>query len=133
MATSTRARRRVSSNGKYEKIVGYSRAVRVGNMVFVSGTTGVDSNGELVSSKAGEQARKTIENIGDALKKSGSSLGDVVRTRVFVSPKVEWSSVARAHQQAFDKILPASSMLVCNFLDPRILVEMEADAVISEI
>jgi enamine deaminase RidA (YjgF/YER057c/UK114 family) len=125
-------RKRISSNGKFENIVGYSRALKAGNLIFVSGTTGVDSNGELVSSDAHAQAKKAIENIETALRKGGSSLDDVVRTRVFVTQYTDWKEVARVHKEAFDKILPASSMLVCNFLDPRILVELEADAIVHD-
>lgn len=125
-------RQRISSSGKFEKVVGYSRVVKAGNLIFVSGTTGTDSSGQLVSKHDSyAQAKKSIENIDSALKRAGASLMHVVRTRVFVSPNAEWRSVAKAHEEAFRTILPASSMLVCNFLDPNILVEIEADAVVD--
>ncbi len=105
--------------------------VKAGNLVFVSGTTGTDPNGRLVSNDSYAQAKQTIQNIESALEKTGAALTNVVRTRVFLSPNADWRSVARAHEEAFGSILPASSMLVCNFLDPGILVEIEADAVLD--
>jgi enamine deaminase RidA (YjgF/YER057c/UK114 family) len=138
----------ISSGGKYEKIVGYSRAVAAGNMVFVSGTTGVanpeamagsNSNNKNTTNSAEDavnnnnnsyhQAVRAIKNIESALKEAGCSLEDVVRTRVFLRRDADWKDVARAHSEFFGGVLPASSMLVVDFLDPKILVEIEADAV----
>jgi len=126
------SRQNISSGGKYEKVIGYSRAVKFGNMVFVSGTTGTDSTGSLVSEvDSYAQAKQAIQNIQIAVEKAGASLSDVVRTRVFVSARANWQDVGRAHLEFFGSIMPASSMLVCSFLDPRILVEIEADAAVS--
>ena len=126
-------RQNIASGGKYEKAIGYSRAVRIDNLVFVSGTTGTDATGKLVSdSDSYTQARQAILNIEKALKTAGSSLQDVVRTRVFVRPDTDWEGIAKAHLEFFGSVMPASSMLVCNFLNPNIIVEIEADAVIKE-
>ena len=126
------SRQKFSSSGKFEKVVGYSRAVKVGNFIFVSGTTGTDADGKLVSAQDSyAQTKKAIENIESALSKAGASLMHVVRTRVFVRADADWHSVAKAHEESFHSILPASSMLVCSFLDPNILVEIEADAVVD--
>ena len=126
-------RQNISSSGRFEKVIGYSRVVRVGNLIFVSGTTGTEASGQgTLAEDSYLQSKRSISNIENALNKAGASLINVVRTRVFVSPKAEWHSVARAHEEAFGTILPASSMLVCNFLDPNILVEIEADAVAGE-
>lgn len=114
---------------KFEGIVGYSRAVKFGNQIFVSGTTGVDYAGTDSGSDAYSQTRKAIQNISLALSKLGASLSDVVRTRVFIRTDVDWHDVAKAHQEAFGSVLPASTMLTAGFLDARILVEIEADAV----
>jgi len=124
------SRQNISSGGKYEKVIGYSRAVKIGNMIFVSGTTGTDAMGSLVSEvDSYAQTKQAILNIRAALEKVGASLSDVVRTRVFVSAKTSWQEIERAHLEFFESIMPASSMLVCSFLDPKILVEIEADAV----
>jgi enamine deaminase RidA (YjgF/YER057c/UK114 family) len=125
------SRQNLSSGGQYEKIVGYSRAVKAGNMVFVSGTTGFLESGDLVSSDEYAQAKRAIQNIDITLRKAGSSLDEIVRTRVFVSPGADWHAIARAHSEFFGMILPASTMVVCSFLDPRIKVEIEADAMID--
>ena len=116
----------MSSGGKYEGIVGYSRAVRVGNQIFVSGTADLDAGPD-----AYIQAKRSIEKIGAAVSKLGGSLSDVVRTRVFVRKDVDWKDVAKAHLEAFGTIMPASTYLAVDFLDPAILVEIEADAVLS--
>jgi enamine deaminase RidA (YjgF/YER057c/UK114 family) len=123
-------RQKVSSGVKFEGIVGYSRAVKIGKMVFVSGTTGVDYAASSDSdADAYSQTKRAIENIKSALARVGSSLSDVVRTRVFIRSDVDWQDVARAHREAFGSVLPASTMVSVGFLDPRILVEIEADAV----
>ncbi len=121
----------ISSDGKYEKVVGYSRAVRAGNMIFISGTTGVDEDGKLVSKDDSYvQSKTAIENIVSIMLRMNSSLRDVVRTRVYVSASADWRGIARAHAEFFGDILPASSMIVCDFLEPKILVEIEADAIV---
>ncbi len=126
------SRQSLASGVKFEGIVGYSRAVKIGKQVFVSGTTGVDYAANLDSGKdAYLQTKRAIESINSALAKLGSSLSDVVRTRVFVRSDVDWQVVARAHLEAFGSVLPASTMICTGFLDPRILVEIEADAVIA--
>ena len=123
-------RQKVSSGVKFEGIVGYSRAVKIGNLVFVSGTTGVDYAASPDSDvDAYSQTKRAIENINSALIRVGSSLSDVVRTRVFIRPDVDWHDIARAHREAFGSVLPASTMISVGFLDPKILVEIEADAV----
>ena len=123
-------RQKVSSGVKFEGIVGYSRAVKIGTLIFVSGTTGVDyAAGSDSDADAYSQTTRAIENINSALSRVGSSLSDVVRTRVFIRPDVDWHDVARAHREAFGSVLPASTMISVGFLDPRILVEIEADAV----
>lgn len=123
-------RENYSSGVKFERIVGYSRAVKVGNQIFVSGTTGVDYEGG-AAPDAYSQMSRAIQNISSALSKLGGSLSDVVRTRVFIRADVDWNEVARAHQEAFGSVLPASTMISTGFLDPRILVEIEADAVMA--
>lgn len=130
LQSSNNSRQNISSGGKYEKLVGYSRAVKVGNLVFVSGTTGFKEGGALDPDSYG-QAVLAMKNIEAALQKAGCTLQNVVRTRVFLSSNADWKQVGRAHAEFFGKILPASSMLVCSFLDPAILVEIEADAVLD--
>ncbi len=122
-------RQNLRSGVKFEKIVGYSRAVKVGNQIFVSGTTGVDYAAGSTPPSAYLQAKKAIENIDSALQKLEGSLTDVVRTRVFIRSDVDWQDVAKAHEEAFSSVMPASTMVSTGFLDPRILVEIEADAV----
>jgi enamine deaminase RidA (YjgF/YER057c/UK114 family) len=122
-------RRNLSSGVKFESIVGYSRAVRVGNQIFVSGTSGVDYESSENKSDPYMQTKTAIGKIESALTKLGSSLSDVVRTRVFVGQDVDWQEVAKAHLEAFGSVMPASTMVSTGFLDRRILVEIEADAV----
>ncbi|MFI5421511.1 MAG: RidA family protein [Nitrososphaerales archaeon] len=124
------SRQRVSTNGKFEQIVGYSRAVRVQDTIFVSGTSGYSEDGSY-DSDAYTQAKNAIRNVDLVLAKAGSSIRDVVRTRVFVKEDADWRAIAKAHQEAFGAIMPASTMLVCGFLDKGIIVEIEADAVVD--
>ncbi|MDH2901344.1 MAG: RidA family protein [archaeon] len=123
---------KVSSGGKYEEIVGYSRAVKVGNQIFVSGTGSVDPTRTNAGiNEVYVQTSEALKTIDDALRKLGGSLEDVVRTRVFVRLDADWKLAAKAHKEAFGKTRPASTWLVGTFLDPNILVEIEADAILS--
>jgi enamine deaminase RidA (YjgF/YER057c/UK114 family) len=125
-------RKKISSGGKYEEIVGYSRAVKVGKQIFVAGTASLDPSRKSVGeNEAYLQATEALKTIEESLKKLGGSLTDVVRTRVFVRSGVDWRLVAKAHKEAFNKTMPASTWLVGDFLDPHILVEIEADAVLD--
>jgi enamine deaminase RidA (YjgF/YER057c/UK114 family) len=124
----------IRSGAPWEPLVGYSRAVRVGNIVAVSGSAAVDVDGQLVGEgDAYAQAIQCIRVIADALDKAGASLENVVRTRMFVTDIELWPDIARAHQEAFGDIAPATSMVeVSRLIDPAMLVEIEADAVISD-
>jgi enamine deaminase RidA (YjgF/YER057c/UK114 family) len=125
-------RRRISSGSPYEPRIGFSRAVRVGDTVYVSGTVAWGDDGKLVGvGDVYAQARQTIKNIEKALLEAGASLADVVRTRVYVTDISRLEDVARAHGEAFGEIRPASSMLEVSALaEPEMLVEIEAVAVI---
>ena len=121
-----------SSGAKWEDIVGYSRAVKIGNTIEVTGTVAVDANNELVGKNdAYAQTRFIIEKIEAVLKRAGASLSDVVRTRMFVTDISRWEEYGRAHGEYFSSIKPCTSMIeVKGLIDPEYLIEIEATAVI---
>ncbi len=123
-------RQKYSSGAKWEKVVGYSRAVRVGNRIYVTGTTATDENGEIVGvDDAYAQTVQVIKNIERALQALGAELENVVRTRMFVTDISRWEEYGRAHGEFFREIMPATTMVeVSKLIDPNMLIEIEADA-----
>jgi len=126
-------RQNVFSVSPYEDVIGFSRAVRVGDLVFVSGTVAWGPDGKLVGKgDVYAQAKQTLANIEGYLRQAGATLKDVVRTRIYLTDIGRWQEVARAHREAFGDVRPASSMLeISGLAEPEMLVEIEAVAVLS--
>ena len=125
-------RHNFSTHTPWEAMAGYSRAVRIGNIIAVSGTTASNAAGEVQHiGDAGAQATYIIRKIESSLAEAGASLSDVIRTRIFVANIADWEAVARAHGAIFGNIRPANTLVSASMVDPRQLVEIEADAVID--
>ena len=123
-------RQNISSGASWESIVGYSRAVRVGNHIWVAGTTATDENGNVVGvGDVDAQTSYILQKIGRALNEAGATFADVVRTRMFVTDIAQWEIIGRIHGEFFGSIRPASTMVeVAKLIDPQLLIEIEVDA-----
>ncbi len=124
----------ISSDTKWEEIVGYSRVVKVGNQIFVTGTTAIDDNGNIIGiGDVYKQTKFIISKIEKYLNEAGAKLNDIVRTRMFVVNIEDWKEIGKAHNQFFKNIKPATTMVeVNNLIDSNLLIEIEADAIIIE-